>query len=134
MSTVFSDIQAALETRLSTVPGLPDVAWENVHYKPTKGTPFVRPTNISGDSPLDTMDGSQQNNGIYQIDLYYPTSNGVGTLLTMLDTIYTSFKSSNELTVNTTVVLIKSVSRTRIDRDEAWATGSIEISYRSYAL
>lgn len=131
---VFSDIQAALDSRLNLVPGLPVVAWENVHYKPTKGTPFVRPTNIAGDTTLATTAKLQNNTGIYQVDLFYPTSNGTGDLLDMLDTIYDHFKVSNELTANTTKVMIKSIGRTRIDRDGSWSIGSIEIVYNSYAV
>ena len=130
---VFSDIQAALDTRLSTVTGLPAVAWENVHYKPVKGTPFIRPTNIAGDSVLNTVARQQMNTGIYQIDLFYPTSDGPGDLLTMLDTIYDHFKIDNELVANTTKVIVRSIGRTRVDREEAWATASIEIVYDCYA-
>jgi len=130
---VFSDIQAALDTRLSTVAGLPAVAWENVHYKPSEGTPYVRPTNIAGDSTLDTMARQQMNIGIYQVDLFYPTSNGTGTMLAMLDTIYDHFKADNELVENTTKVIVRSIGRTRVDREGSWSTAGIEIAYVSYA-
>lgn len=130
---VFSDIQAALDTQLSTTSGLPTVAWENVHFTPTEGTPFVRPTLIAGDSTLNTMSRKQMNVGIYQIDLFYPTSNGPGTLLTMLDNIYDHFKSGAVLTVNTTEVIIRQIGRTRIDRDGSWSIGSVEVTFHSYA-
>lgn len=130
---VFSDIQIALETRLSTVVGLPTIAWENVHEEPTEGTPYIRPTNIAGDSTLNTMTGQQMNVGIYQIDVFYPTSDGPGTLLSMLDTIYSHFKADNELVANTTKVIVRSIGRTRVDIQGSWAMASIEIVYNSYA-
>lgn len=130
---VFSDIQAALDTRLSTVTGLPTVAWENVNFKPTEGTPYVRPNLLAGDSTLSTVAKQQMNVGIYQVDIFYPTSNGPGDLLTMLDTIYDHFKVQNILTVNTTEVIVRQIGRTNIDRDGSWSVGSIEITYNCYA-
>ena len=46
MSTVFSDISAALDTRLSTLFRSPPVAWENIAYKPIKNKLYLRPTHL----------------------------------------------------------------------------------------
>jgi hypothetical protein len=46
MSTVFSDISAALDSQLNTLTGSSPIAWENTVYKPIKNTLYLRPTHL----------------------------------------------------------------------------------------
>lgn len=130
----FKDIQAALDTRLSLLSGGTPVAWENVEYTPVKGTAYLRPTLLSTPSHLMDLNSLQNNEGIYQIDLFYPTNNGVGDLLTKADQIYDHFKTDLTLVSNSTTVHVKEISRATVSaREEAWFRASIELHYKCYS-
>ena len=42
MADINRKIRVALETHLSNLSGLPDIAYENVPYEPTTGQSFIR--------------------------------------------------------------------------------------------
>lgn len=129
----FKNIQVALDTQLSTLSGGVVVAWENVDYTPTLGTPFIRPTMLIPSSRLATLSSTQYNQGIYRIDVFYPLQVGAGTLLTKLDAIYDHFRSQEKLTSSGTSVYIGAISRSsQATRDESWLTASIDINFRCY--
>ena len=53
MTTIFNDVQAALDTKLKTVTGTP-VAFPNVPYKPQAGTAYLRASFL----PAETVQAS----------------------------------------------------------------------------
>lgn len=130
----FKNIQIALDTRLSELPGVTPVAWENVQYTPILGRPWIRPTLINGDSSLNCLsDWNQNNPGIYRVDVFYPTGNGTGQLLDKLDSIYTHFKAEPNLDAWGTRVIIKQVSiLQRIVEETSWFMGSLNINFACY--
>lgn len=131
----FLDIHTALDTRLSTLAGGVAIAWENIEYTPVKGTPYLRPTVIMSPSSLLGLglDDLQMNEGIYQIDLFYPVDKGAGDLLAKADAIYTHFKGDRTLVSNSVTTHIKEISRTvPIIIDEAWQRASVEIHFKCY--
>ena len=127
---LFTDIQAALDTRLSTVVGLPEVAWDNTLFKPFKGTTFIRPVVLSAASTMETIDVRLQSNpGVYQIDVFVDTEKGTASFNTLVDTIFDHFKATNTLTEGTTEVWLQAISRSPAIRDESWFKGTILINY-----
>lgn len=129
----FVDIHAALDTRLDSLVGGVAIVWENTDYTPVKGTPYLRPTLLMSKSSLMDLDNLQMNTGIYQIDLFYPLSNGAGTLLTEMDAIYDHFKGDLTLVSNSVTVNIKQISRTvPAEIEEAWYMASLEIDFKCY--
>ena len=129
---VFTNIEAALHTRLATLSCLPAVQWPNVHYKPVENTTFLRPTVLSAATKLDTIAGMEEHKGIYQIDVFVPLEKGVSALNTLLDSIESLFKSNKVLTA-TDVVWVQAVGRGRAQRQESWYVGFIEVNYLCYS-
>ncbi len=129
---VFTNIEAALHTRLATLSGSPAVAWPNVHYQPTENTTFLRPTILPAATVLNTLAGMEEHKGIYQVDVYVPAEKGVSALNTLLDSIQSLFKSNKTITA-TDVVFVQAVSRSPAVRDEAWFTGFVEVNYICYS-
>lgn len=129
----YKDIQIAFDKRLSLLTGGTPIAWENVAYKPINNTPYLRPILLMSPSALMTVQDLQLNQGIYQIDLIYPTEYGINAALTKLDAIYDHFKASTTLTSHSVTVYIKEISRSTITEiDKAWLRASIEISFKCY--
>ncbi len=129
---VFTNIEAALHTRLATLSGSPAVQWPNVHYQPAENTTFLRPTVLPASTILDSLAGMERHIGIYQIDVFVPLEKGVSALNTLLDSIESLFKSNKVLTA-TDVVWVQAVGRGRAQRQEAWYVGFVEVNYLCYS-
>lgn len=129
---VFTNIEAALHTRLATLSGSPVVQWPNVHYQPTENTTFLRPTVLPAATKLECFSGSEVHAGIYQVDVFVPLEKGVSALNTLLDSIESLFKSNKVLTA-TDVVWVQAVGRGRAQRQESWYVGFVEVNYLCYS-
>jgi hypothetical protein len=132
--SVFMDMEAALQSKLDSITGHPKIHWENDDvYTPVYETRFWRPTNLPIRSELATAGALQKHQGIYQIDVFVEPEQGVAQLMTDLDLIYEAFNTTESLVMNATKVNILSVGRGRVDREEAWCKGFIEIYYMCYS-
>jgi len=131
MSTVFNDIQAALDNRLNTISGGYDIAWPNVPYEPTANETYLRPTFLPaateqvglGDTGLDRTDA------IYQVDVF----TGAGSGRTAIpDSVADHFKRGTTLTYNGTNVRISGVSILPATIDGSWQIVPVSINFYSY--
>lgn len=133
----YRDVQIAFDKALNSLAGGVDVAWEGVHFEPTVGEAWLRPTLLFSPSSNISLNGSQQNFGIYQIDFFYPIGKGNKQILEKMQEILDYFKSNQELTESSTTILISSVSREgaglNVD-SKLWNSGVISINFRSYIL
>lgn len=108
-TTSYIDIRAALEQRLTAMPGIPAVAWENKGYDPVKGVPFLAPSILWAESSQAEIgtEGRNWETGIFQITMNYPTNQGPGPTATMAGLIREWFKRGTELSANGVTVKIK---------------------------
>lgn len=132
MSNVFSNIQNALNTRLSTLTGTPSVAWPNVKFNPQIYTEYLRPTLLPATTTLHQVDGTQKHQGIYQVDIFVPADKGVALATQYADAIITHFKGQT-LTSGTDTIFIQAVGIGSFIRDEAWYKTYVEIYYLCYS-
>lgn len=128
-----SDVNNALSVKLNALGGLPSVAWENALFTPTRGTEFVRPTVLPVSAAFAGLNGTQKNEGIYVIEMFFPKQNGSGNMLTLADSIYDHFRADTFLTAGTTKVYITEIERTPIRIDETWAVSTIDIHFDYYS-
>lgn len=129
----FKDIQTALDTRLDSLDGGVSIAWDNTKFIPIKGTPYMRPTVLMSPAVLGSLETLQMNNGIYQIDLFYPTDVGSGDVLTQADAVFDHFKANLKLDSGSVSVYIKEISRLSRDiPEQSWYMTSIEVHFKTY--
>ena len=69
-------VRAALITALAGVLPAIDTAWENTDFSPTPGTPYQHPHLMLADPDNKAFGASYQEQGIFQINLFYPLSTG----------------------------------------------------------
>ena len=110
-ATIYTDIRAALTAHLASMADLPEVAWENVGFTPTTGTPYLKPEILWSESFQSEIgtDGANRESGIYQITCSYPPGEGSGPLNAMLGKIRDRFKRGTTLTYNGLTVKIRKV-------------------------
>ena len=133
--TAFVDISKALDDHLDAMAGKPSVAWENKKFDPVIGETYIRPTLLPGETVPDTIGsaGSDLNVGVYQVDIFTEASKGKKALVEMMDKIALQFKHGTQLTSNSVIVEIKTVSqKTRSNDDNGWYSGFVEIVYYSF--
>lgn len=131
----FNNTQNALDTALNAVGLSEPIAWEGTGYKQLKGTAYVRTTNLTATSSvLNIANNTQDNVGIYQIDVFWPQDgSGTGDMLTVIDSIYNYFKSNLTLTSGGQEVYIRGISRLPLaDSEKAFRVGGVQVEYTSY--
>jgi len=134
MSTTFSDISSALDSRLSTLTGSTPVAWQNTVYKPTKTGMYLRPTNLAGattQAGLGTT-GIDQYLGLYQIDIFAQAGKGRNAAEAKADAVANHFKRGTDLLYNGTTVRLGDVSRTNGTIIEDRFLISVTINYMAH--
>lgn len=130
---VYTDIEAALNTKLNTLAGHPPIAWPNMRFEPTNNETYLRPTLLPAQTELNTIAGQQLHKGIYQVDVCVPLKTGIASLTSWLDAIDSLFARGTTLTANSNSVLIQNVGMGRTERQDAWYVGYIEIYYLCYS-
>jgi len=132
-SSIFLDISAALDSRLSVMTGLPPVAWESDKYEPVKDTLYLRPTNIQGDT-IAVTNNQDQTIGVYQIDVFAPAGKGKNESVLMADIIANHFKQDTKMSYIDQGVTVKSVSRNNISPDDnGWIHIAINVTYYAFS-
>lgn len=136
--TVFNDIEAALNARLDSLAGSTDVAWQNDQYKPVLGTSYLRPTVLPAETFGATIGpssvGSDNNSGIYQIDIFTKAGVGGAASRTLADSIADHFKPGTELTYNSQLTRCISVSQLSPIEGKGWYHRPIEIRYLAITI
>jgi len=132
--SVFTDISAALDARLSTMANLPPVASENEAYTPTQGTLFLRVTLLPGDTFQSSLGatGQDKTNGIYQVDIFAESGQGKAEAIAMADNVANHMKRGTILTYNSRQVTIRSAQRRTGTNSDGWYKIPVEIVFYSY--
>ena len=134
MSNPLSSIRAAFVTKLQAFTGLPAVAWENVPYTPTTGTPYLKPVLLPAEpfqAELGTA-GANRHSGIYQISIMYPSSIvGVAALNTLAANLCDHFKRGTVLTYSGVTVTIQKAYMSAVMQETDWQMVPITIQYRT---
>lgn len=129
--TVFVDISAALDGRLNTMSSLPPVAWQNFKYEPVNGTLYLRPTLLPAETTASTLGtiGTDENSGIYQVDIFAPSDTGKGEAYTMADSVADHFKPVTEIDYSGITVRCVSVSIGSTSQADGWFQVPVFVRY-----
>lgn len=133
--SVYSDVRSALEVRLNDTPSIPAIAWENVDYKPTTGTPFIKfqflPTlrraAVLGSNP------SNYYRGISRLLVHYPSNSGPGAAQATVDTLIDRFNTFTDLTFDTTTITIEYAQQESPYTDEPWFVTPVTVGWFLYS-
>jgi len=133
--SVFYDISTALNTHLKDMISAPPIAWQNDGYEPTLKTLYIQPTNLPADTAVGALGGSNgtdENSGIYSVNIFAELGKGRKESEQMADTIADRFKRDTEITYNGRKVVIKGVSIKTGRQSGAWYQVPVDIEYHSF--
>lgn len=134
MSSIISDTENALNIKLKQCPGIPTVvAWQNVAKADNINENFVAPFIMPANSMYETLAGKYTNAGIYQVNVYTKSLQGIADTNAIIDNLHNHFKNAT-LNMNSTSVIIKAIARLPASRQDAWFVGGVEINFYSYEV
>jgi len=137
--SIYQDIRAALEGRLNDTVGLPTIAWENVRFDPTTGTPFLKPMFqpvLRTQSAMATTPPHRYQ-GLFTILCYYPEGNGPGASQATVDALVDRFDSTTDISytnsdLETIVVSIRGVQQESSYINSPWFITPTTVSWFIY--
>lgn len=92
-------IRSALDTRLETTPGMPEIVYEGEDYAPVAETPYAKVDLLPRRPANPTLDEqTQDHGGVYQISLYFPRGADTGTMDALAGAVQTHFAAGTRLT------------------------------------
>lgn len=98
-------VRQALETALDAALSI-DVAWENVPYTPTPGTPYARAYLLAAEPDNAEIGGLVTDQGFLQVTLCYPLGTGPAAAMATAETIRSTFPRGASFTASGVVTQI----------------------------
>ncbi len=140
MASIYDDIRAALEVKLSNVSGIPDIAYENVSYSPTTGTPFVQPRLIpvSRRPAVRGINPQNRYDGVFRVFCYAPEGNGPSVADDLADKVIDAFDATTDISFTngsdeTIIVSVDYAERDNGFVDSPWYYVAVNIGWYIYS-
>jgi hypothetical protein len=108
------------------------IAHENDNYEPTPGTPYAEIYLIPNDITPVTLADSDETDGVFRINLRYPSDTYSITAKTMADSIFSVFKIGTRLSYDGQKATITGQSRGRGINEGGWYALPLSIAYRAF--
>jgi hypothetical protein len=113
MASIYEGIRRVLETTLTNVAGIPSIAWENVSFNPTTGTPYVSARFVPTvrEPAVRGLNPQMYYQGVFVVMVCVPE--GVGPSLgdSISNSIINAFDAPNDLTTNGVSITIRYAER-----------------------
>lgn len=134
MASIYDDIRTVLETTLSNVSGIPDIAWENVQYSPTTGSSFVRPQMMPTirEPAVRGLNPQQYYQGLFRVTCFVPDNAGPRAADDLADKVIDAFEATTDLTVSGTTVSIRYAEREAGQSMDNWYMVPVNIGWYIY--
>ena len=106
--SIYKTIRAALDVKLASVSGLPDVVFANVPYQESPDTAFITAnlTPVSRRPAVVGYNPQQEYRGLYSIVICTPENQGVGTAYSYADIIAEAFDATTDISYSGEVVSV----------------------------
>lgn len=119
---------AAIEARLSANWTTTDINYDNVDYKPTPETPWIKLEIATGEQIPVSLGGPgatlYRNGGVISITVYVPLNSGARTAKSYCDTLAAIFRGQQFSSIT-----CRGASITRIGEDNGWFLYNASIPY-----
>jgi len=134
MSSIYQEIRATLEKRLADTIGVPSIAWENVNFTPTTGTPYIKPMfqPTSRRPAVMGLNPQQRIQGIFTILCYYPENAGPGASQSLVDTLVDRFDATTDVTLSGTTVSLDYAEQNPSYSNAPWYVTPVTVGWYIY--
>ena len=128
-------IQAALESRLSTMTGVLPIVFENTQYTPTAGVPYIATQFIPTLRRAAVMgpDPQKRYTGMFIMDVCYPELQGSGAARTFADLLMERFDAASRIEGVDVIVTIEYSEREQGFKRPPFYCIPVRVGWRCYA-
>ena len=140
MASIYDSIRAALEVKLTGISGIPEIAYENVNFSPTTGTPFVKPqmVPVARRPAVRGVNPQKRYDGILRIFCYVPEGVGPSTADDIADLVIEEFDATTDIPFtnssgDTVIVSVDYAERNEGRPLDNWYQVVVDIGWYTYA-
>jgi hypothetical protein len=134
MASIYDDIRAALEVKLSTVTNIPSIGWENAQFSPTTGQPYLKPRLIPTrrEPAVRGTNPQMLYQGIFRVVCYVPEGAGPSAGDDLADKIIDAFEATTDVGQGSTIVSIRYAEREMAEIDGPFYMIPVNIGWYIY--
>lgn len=134
MASIYDDIRAALEVKLSTVTDVPSIGWENAQFSPTTGQPYLKPRLIPTrrEPAVRGVNPQMYYQGIFRVECYTPEGVGPSAGDDLADKIMEAFDATTDVGQASTIVSIRYAEREMAEIDGPFYMIPVNIGWYIY--
>ena len=139
MASIYNDIRAALESKLSTTSGLPAIAYENVAFEPTTGTSFLKVQYLPTVTrpAVRGLNPQLRYQGVFSVTVFAPEGKGPATADDYANKVIDAFAATTDISftngdAETIIVSIDYAERQQGMIDSPWYFVPINIGWYIY--
>ena len=134
MASIYDDIRAALEVKLSTVTNVPSIGWENAQFSPTTGQPYLKPRLIPTrrEPAVRGTNPQMLYQGIFRVVCYVPEGAGPSAGDDLADKIIDAFEATTDVSQGSTIVSIRYAEREMAEIDGPFYMIPVNIGWYIY--
>jgi hypothetical protein len=134
MASIYDDIRAALEVKLSTVTDIPSIGWENAQFSPTTGQSYVKPRLIPTrrEPAVRGTNPQMYYQGLFRIECYVPEGFGPSAGDDLADKIMEAFEATTDVSQGNTIVSIRYAEREQAEIDGPFYMIPVNIGWYIY--
>lgn len=134
MASIYDDIRAALEVKLSTVTDVPSIGWENAQFSPTTGQPYIKPRLMPTrrEPAVRGTNPQMYYQGLFRIECYVPEGAGPSAGDDLADKIIEAFEATTDVSQGSTIVSIRYAEREMAEIDGPFYMIPVNIGWYIY--
>lgn len=134
MANITREIRSLLETQLSSIENVPDIAYQSVPYSPTTGNSYIEVNYLptSRRPSVRGLNPQQRYEGIFAILCYAPEGSGPAAAETIAENVMTAFEATTSLTSNSITVSIDYSEAQQGYLDSPWFVVPVNIGWYAY--
>lgn len=134
MASIYPEIRSALEVKLASISGIPDIAWENAEYSPTTGTSYVKPRLVPTvrEPAVRGTNPQMYYQGVFRVECFVPEDGGPNAADELADKIIDAFEATTDVAYGGTTVSIRYAERDLGVLDGAFYTVPVMIGWYIY--
>ena len=130
----YEKIEAALETHLLAISGIPDVSFENGTYEPTVGTNYIEAVFIPTVREPATRGQSFQTyyQGVFRLECNVSTETGRGAATQVTSDLIAAFEANTDITFDGLTITTRYVDKEAGTKDGAFYRVPINVGWYVY--
>lgn len=121
-----------IDAELASITNVPVISYENITYKPSLRTSYIRTTLLPAEPTQTTIgyDRTLRWNGLYQLDLFVPANTGAQSVIA--DAIITHFQTNRFLIDDTFTLTILGAWRNAARTNTDWYQIPLLLRYETF--